>query len=415
MKKNNIPVPDPAASVLFATFSAWENGKRLPTNGSVEPMRDYLVPRIEKLVIIDQLVPGTDDVLPKYEVYTGHKNIPVIGSVPFTLRVLEPLLRLCNSKGTNVLFKIRDFISVVDWALHDSTLFEYFIGLESVNAIAGVVLRKLGRVKNVVYYVSDYSPNRYANTLFNAVYLWLDRFAAMHSDYIWDVSPAMQPARIAAGLDPKKSAQVVRVGNGLFPDQISIASVSHIRRHDIAYMGTVGAENGPDVIIRALAIIRKIYPDAILHIIGGNIKDFEWLTPIIQELGLTHAVIHYGFVPKSADMAAIMRKCAIGVAPYRAILGSPRYYGDAGKIRAYSAVGLAIVCSPVPPLGREFAKKNAALVVRDTPEAFATAIKKIFSTKTLYNTLRRNAVQVARSNTWDNQFENAFSTMEEHL
>ena len=52
----------------------------------------------------------------------------------------------------------------------------------------------------MVYYVSDYSPDRYRQKWFNDLYLWLDRQAAMHADIIWDVSPAMQPARVKAGL-----------------------------------------------------------------------------------------------------------------------------------------------------------------------------------------------------------------------
>ena len=36
-------------------------------------------------------------------------------------------------------------------------------------------------------------------------------------------------------------------------------------------------------------------------------------------------------------MSKLIRKCAVGLAPYRDIPGSVRHYADAGKIRAYCA------------------------------------------------------------------------------
>ncbi len=399
-------------TVLFATFSAWDHGKRLPTNGSVEPLRDFLVPKILKLVLIDQIVPGCSNVMPVIEEYRNRSIRAVIHAPSWILRLMKPLLFMTNRSATVVSFKIRDFISVIDWALlRDRTKYDYFIGLESINALAGIVLRTLGCVKRVIYYVSDYSPNRYPNKLFNRIYLWLDRFAAMHSDYIWDVSLAMQPARYAAGLDPHKSAPVIHVANGLFKQQIRIDPLSRIKPHAIAYMGTVGSENGPDVAIEALSILKKRYPDAALHIIGGKQNDFAWLVPLIRRLKLNESVIHYGFIPKPADMAKILRRCSVGVAPYRAFPGSPRYYGDAGKIRAYCASGLPVVSSQVPPLGVEVAHAGAALIASDNPVSFADAITRIFSDKDLYIRLRSNAQKFAQYNTWDNQFAQAFHQM----
>ena len=285
------------SSVLFATFSVWNNNQRLPTNGSVEPLRDFLVPRVRKLVIIDQLYPGSEDVIPKIEEYTGSmKFIPRKSS--WVVYLLKPILAMSHSNGTQIRFKIRDFLSVIDWSFRDKIHFDYLIGLESVNALAGIFLRKIGRVKKVVYYVSDYSPKRYPQKWFNAVYLWLDRFCAMHADYIWDVSKAMQPARIKAGLNPQKSAPVIHVPNGLYKNQIKANPVSKIDRHSMVYMGTLGPENGPDVAIQALALVRERFPDANLHIIGGTDKDFVWLKKIIQKLHLEKSVYHRGFVRK---------------------------------------------------------------------------------------------------------------------
>lgn len=401
-------------SVLFATFSLWANGKRMPTNGSVEPLRDFLVPRIKKLVLIDQLVPSSESVLHKIEVYYHKKRTFISYKPSWFFRLLKPILDLRNTNGTHISFKIRDFFSILDWASRDSTVFDYFIGLESVNTIAGIFLRKLGKVKTVIYYVSDYSPKRYQSRWFNSLYLAFDRFSARHADFIWDVSRAIHPARITAGLNRLTSAPVVHVANGLFPSQIHINSLNQINPHSIVFMGTLGPENGPDVAVRALSLIRKNYKDAKLHIIGGTERSFEWLKPIIQDYVQTDAVIFHGFIPEAEKMSQIMSSCAIAVAPYRSISGSPRYYGDAGKIRAYCASGLPIVSSRVPPLGKEMAEQGAAVLADDNGKSFAEAILTILNDQKKYKKMRNAAIRIAKNNTWDHQFTYAFYEMERY-
>ncbi len=399
------------ATVLFATFSKWIDNKRLPTNGSIEPLRDFLVPRIKKLVIIDQLHPGSHGVMPKIEEYQkGNMNF-IRHKSSWIVYLLKPWLKMSKSENTQIRFKIRDFLSVIDWSFRDSTKYDFFIGLESINAIAGIFLKKIGRVKKVVYYVSDYSPNRYPSKWFNRVYLALDRYAATHADYIWDVSKAMQPARFKAGLDPKKSSPFIHVPNGLYPNQIKSNLVSEIDKYALTYMGTVGSENGPDIAIKALKIVQKKYPKAKLHIVGGIDKEIDWLKKLVKKLNLGRSVVFYGFIPSGAEMSRIIRSCAIGLAPYKNIPGSVRLYADAGKIRAYCAAGLAVISSDVPPLGKDVEKAGGALIVKDNPQAFANAIESVLGDKNLFLKLRKNAMNFAKNSTWENTFSKAFNKM----
>lgn len=408
MNKTALPIN---SSVLFATFSKWHNGKRSPLNGNIDTLRDFLVPKVKKLVIIDQLHPGSDGVMPNIEVYAEHSTKCISHHSSWYIYCLKPLLEMFNTNGTHIIFKIRDFLSVIDWSLRDATKFDYVIGMESINAMAGIFLRKLGRVHKVIYYVFDYSPNRFSNRLFNWIYFSLDRFCAMHADYIWDVSKAIQPARISVGLDPQKSAPVIYVPIGLYPNQIQANPESKIIKHSLVYMGTLGLENGPDIAIQAFALVRKKFRDAVLHIIGGADKKIAELQKLASSLHIKEAVTFHGMIPDSLDMSKIMRSCAIGLAPYRNIFGSIRFYADSSKIRAYCAAGIPTVSTNVPPLGREIAEKGAAVIVNDDPHSFAKAICAIFSDLKLYKKLRKNAIRLAKHNTWNNSFANAFQKM----
>ncbi len=398
-------------SVLIASFSPWIGGKRLPINGNVEPLLDFFVPKIKKTVLIDQVYPGSDFVLPRIEVYKRGKR-PEIFTSSLLVFWLQPLLKYFNYGGTHVTFKLRDYLSVVDWGFRDKTFFDLFIGLEAVNALAGVLLRAVGKVKTVVYYVSDYSPVRYKSKWFNSLYLWLDRQAAVRADFIWDVSPAIQPARLSAGLDAKKSAPVLVVPNALFPYQIKPAKPAEIVPYSLVFMGTLGFENGPDLAIEALPYIMKKIPQAKLHIIGGG-EDEKRLKKLTGDLRITDHVTFHGFIADREKVSAAIRCYMVALAPYVSIPGSARFYGDATKIRAYMAAGLPTITTYVPPLGKEVVAAGAAMSVEDNPCDIANAVIKIFSNQKLFREMSRHALEFAKNNTWEKEFTKAFASMRE--
>ncbi len=139
------------STVCIATFSPWIGGKRLPINGNVEPLLDFFVPQCKKVVLIDQIYPGSDFVMPRIEVY-GQKRKTVHRSSWF-LYVLYPFLAFVNTKNpgeTHVSYKIRDFFSVIDWGMKDHTIYDLYIGFSPINSLAGIVVKKIGKIKTVV-------------------------------------------------------------------------------------------------------------------------------------------------------------------------------------------------------------------------------------------------------------------------
>jgi glycosyltransferase involved in cell wall biosynthesis len=252
-------------SVFIATFAPWKDGKRESTNGMIEPLLYYFKPRLKKIYLLEQPYPGSDRVIPFVHTFTNGKEKTKDN---FFTKALYPILKYENTPGTKISFKLRDFISVIETGLSFDKSVDLFIGLESINALAGILLKKMGKVKTVAYYVSDYSPNRYPSKLFNSFYLYLDRLCAKHADYIWDVSKAMQPARLKEGLKENESKPVIDIPNALFKEQISFSDKK--KSLTAVFVGTLGLANGPDLAIEAFSIVVKKYPKAMLHIIGGR-------------------------------------------------------------------------------------------------------------------------------------------------
>lgn len=401
-------------SVIFATFSVRENNARSAINGMIEPLTNFFVPKTNRFILLEQPHPGSDTVIPFLEVYQNGK-LNKKSHFFLTSLLFYPLLKLSNANQTQVIFKVRDFFSVFEFIFRDKQIYNLFIGLESVNTIAGIILRKLGLVKKVVYYVSDYSPNRYKPSWFNSLYLRLDRYAAIHSDFIWDVSKAMLPARVKVGLDPKKCAPVIHVPNALFPPQINYLPYSKIVPNSLVYVGTLGKINGPDVAIQALKIVAKSIPQATLHIYGDGEPDISRIKKLTEKLKLTEKVIFHGFISDQVKLSAETEQFAIGLAPYLEIPGSPRWWADATKIRLYLAAGLPVITTRVPPLGKEIEQDGAGIITNDNQKGFANAIIMLLKNRQLYNRMKKCAIKRAKGNTWKNTYSNALDKMSLNL
>lgn len=401
-------------NVMFASFSPYIDDNRDPKNGNIDPFISFFVPRVNNFFLIDQPDPGSNIIPVVIEIYSKGKLSKKYKLNFFIYKPFYWFLKSLNviDNRTNIFYKIRDFFSVIHIGITSRKKINYFIGLESINALAGLVLRKIGFVDKVIYYVSDYSPKRYDNKLFNSIYLWLDRLCCYNADFIWDVSRAMQKARIKAGLDEKKSVPVIHVPNALFPKYIKHLDLSQLIPFSLVFMGSLGYENGPDLAIEALPLVIKKFKEARLHIIGGGKHDLPRLKKLVEKLKLNKYVKFYGLIPKDDDMYSTLRKFYLGLAPYLKLKGSVRLYGDSLKLRAYMASGIPVITTEVPPLGQELSAFGSAIITKDDKNHLSQAIINVLSDSLMYHGYREKAKKYGKNNTWDNTFKNAFKQME---
>lgn len=401
-------------SVFIATFSQYEKGIRTSRNGMIDQLLYFFLPKVKNLLLLDQPHPVSDSINPIIEIYKDRKlkrkfNISSLFYLPIYF-----FCKLPSRSRTRISYKLRDFFSVIFAAFTDGGKYDLFIGLEAINLLAGLFLKKIGRVKTVVYYVSDYSPTRFGKTLFNSIYLAFDRFCVKHTDFTWDVSPAMKKGRIEAGLQDRDMKRVLHVPNGLFPQQIKSLPVSRRIPNSLVYMGALYPEFGPDLAIEALVEVKKKIPNATLHIIGGG-DGFARLKNKVKKLNLEKSVILYGFVQDNNEMAKIVRNSYVGLAPYRAGDVSSRWYGwygDAGKIRQYVASGLPVVTTQVPPLGAHIVSVGAGIMAKDTLGSFSKEIIRLLLDKDLYMRLADTSEKISKDNTWENVYSKALRDMQ---
>jgi len=177
------------------------------------------------------------------------------------------------------------------------------------------------------------------------------------------------------------------------------------------FAGTLGPENGPDLAIEALKLVAQKLPKTTLHIYGGGQADLERLEALTKKLKLEQKVIFHGFFTDQVKLSKEIRKYALGLAPYKAIPGSPRWWADATKTRLYLASGLPVITTQVPPLGQEIERDGAGIIALDNPKDQAGAILRLLKNKALYKRMRANAIKRAKNNTWENTYSLALKKM----
>lgn len=394
-------------NILIATFSVWKDGQRTAINGMVEPLLSYFTPKAKNVDLIDGPHPGSNFTNTIFESYT--EKSPVKKTISYIGKILSPILNMQNANSTQISFKIRDFLSVFEWVIRIRRKYELFIGVESIYTCAGIVLKKIGLVQTVVYYVSDYSPHRYPQQIINWMYLSLDRFCCYHADSIWDVSSAMLPARLSTGLDKKRCRPVILVPNALFPKQITTIPVKKIP-FSLVYAGTLGKENGPDIAIEAMSEIKRSIPETTLHIFGGG-ERLDELKTLAKKLSLEKHIIFHGFVANALEISQQIKQYMIGLAPYMPIPGSARLYADATKIRLYLGAGLPVITTNVPPLGKVIQEKGAAVITDSTSKAFALSVIKLFNDPAMYKTMQQKGLVFAKDNTWEKVYTEALNKL----
>ena len=283
--------------------------------------------------------------------------------------------------------------------------FDVFIGVDNINVFLGVIFKKLGRVKKIVFYTIDYIPNRFENKIINTIYHFLDRFAVKHSDIVWNLSPVMQQEREKRGVPTqyKKKQIVVPVGT---ENNIRDVSFNKIKRFHLAHMGHLTKKQGVQTVLRAIPFIVKRIPNFHFDILGGG--DYESdLKKLVSELNIQKYVTFHGYIKSHFELEKKLSSCSLAIAPYVNEKNNFIRYTDPGKVKAYLAAGLPIVITKVPPVWRELEKNKCGVGVSDDFKKIAKVVATLMLDTDKLKLYRKNARKMSKEFSWEKVFGKA--------
>jgi glycosyltransferase involved in cell wall biosynthesis len=275
---------------------------------------------------------------------------------------------------------------------------DVFVGVDNVNALCGILLRSLGRVKRVVYYVIDYTPQRFKNPFLNFVYHAIDRFAERRSDEIWNISQRISDVRVGRGVPAAKNKVV---GSGV--DFGLIEKPEKRNYHDMVIMAHLTEDKGVQLAINAMRRIRERVPDSRLLIIGGGPYE-PVLRQLVRESQLEDAVQFLGVLQRE-QLYVTLPQCGIGLAPYLDRDYSITYYADPGKPKEYLACALPVITTDVPWIAQDIASVPMGIAIKYDEDALVEAAVRLMSDRPFYDLCGKNAEQYMKQHSWEHIFQ----------
>ena len=118
-----------------------------------------------------------------------------------------------------------------------------YIGYNNLNALSGIILRKLGKVSQTIYYVIDYTPKRFNNRLLNYIFHKIDQFCIKYADETWSLNEkAMHDARkrfYNFNAYQKGFSKQKEIPMGFWKERISLKKFDEINKKQIAFLGNI--------------------------------------------------------------------------------------------------------------------------------------------------------------------------------
>ena len=309
---------------------------------------------------------------------------------------------LKNLKFFSVTSYAKDVFCSVYWVIKSKEKWDLVICADNLNALSGLILRKLGKVKKVIYYTIDYIPVRFENKLLNEWYHLIDKFCVYQANKVWNVSPRMEIARRKyRGIKTKPGKQKV-VPMGTWLKGIKRLPFNKIEKHTLVFMGHLIEKQGVQLVIKAMPRIIKKIPDFKFLIIGTGEYEGK-LKKLAKKLNLEKNIKFTGYVKSHEKMENMMARCAVGIALYQG--GDKQknftYYADPGKIKDYLGAGLPIILTNVPHNARQLAKNGCGIIVKNDSKDIVKAVIGLLGNEKKLRKYRQNALSYIEDFDWD--------------
>jgi glycosyltransferase involved in cell wall biosynthesis len=312
------------------------------------------------------------------------------GRVPWNARIPEPITWT------------KDFTLDVVWAGRTPGSIDLFVGIDSLNAAAGLALRRARKAHRVVFWTIDYVPQRFGNPLLNRIYHRFDRLCVRRCDETWNVSPRMEPARREGGIEGRQ--RIVPIGANVRPPRPAA------QPPQVIFVGHLLEKQGVQLALKALPRVREQVTDVRLLVIGDGPYRAA-LESLARELGVDDSVEFTGYLDHHEEVERRIAESTLGLAAYDPSIASFTEYADPGKIKNYLAAGVPVIMTSVVHSASELSDEGAAIIIPYDEDALADTLVGVLSDTQRQERLRAAACRVGARSDWTFVFDRAFADL----
>lgn len=292
-----------------------------------------------------------------------------------------------------VLHYIKDVIYTLIWCTRLNERFDAYIGLNPLNALLGIMMRRLGKVSKVVYYSIDYFPQRFPGSLMNKLYHFIDKVSVKFADETWNVSPNMVLSREKYHHDLNLRKKQFTVPIVAWVKGIRRRKFSEIDKKRLVFVGLLDKSSGLELIIKALPKIKGKIKSVKLEVIGGG-PNLDYLKQMARDFNVDSNIIFHDWVTDRKKVEEIISRSAVGL-----VLFNPEEFGteiknaDPMKIKDYMSLGLPIISTDAILTAREIEKSKSGIIIRFDENELINAVVKLLGNGQLLSHYGKNAVK----------------------
>lgn len=275
-----------------------------------------------------------------------------------------------------------------------------WFGFNPLACARGLLARRQGRARLAVLWSVDFVPDRFgAGSPATRFYDRLDRLCSLRADARIELSEQALEARARRHDLPPGAAPAFVVPMGSWLDRVQTTPPDGVAHRRAVYLGHLVPRQGVEMLLEALALLRARGEALAADVVGTGPLEVT-LRARAHELGLDDLVTFHGFVPDHRDVERILAGASVAVAPYVPTEDSFTRFADPGKLKAYTAAGLPIVLTDVPPNANELASAAGAEVADYDAVAIAAALARAHSSAPHWRERREAALAYARRFDW---------------
>lgn len=337
---------------------------------------------IKKIVVVSHVFsPGPSQALRDYLIhekkdvlYIGH---PILGNlITWSLGALDTLFKVVKQRKK----------------------YDLYVGYDNVNAFTGLILKKAGIVKKVIFMTVDYSHNRFKNKLLNNFYHWLDYYCLRNADLVWNSTDRMVHEREKRGISKIYRSKQIVVPDGTDPvKQVSFSKKNH---NEIVFVGHLREDSGLDLLIEAFPEIVKEIPKVKLTIIGAGYMENRF-----RELAKGLNIEFKGYIFDLNRVHKIITKAVVGVAVYNK--NGMMEYTDPTKVKLYLSAGLQVVVTNFLQIALEAQEKRCGIAINYDKKELVNAIIELLKNEKMLKKYNKNVLALAKKYRWSSIFKEA--------
>lgn len=360
------------------------------SSGPALDLEEYLKDKVKSLFFIGHPFPYRSDIRNFYRHYNGGK--------------LTEEHNAREWKLPEALFYLKDALYTFIWALSQKTRINLFIGSDNFSAYLGLILKRMGKVEDVVLYTIDYMPTRFKNPIMNFLYHYFDKTCLKECEVIWNVSQKMAEARQKQkNIGGEGWAPQILVPLGIWHERIPKLSFKDKERYRLVFLGHVLEKQGLDIVVDSMPALVKKLSRIKLIILGAGPHESS-LKKKAKKLKVKNCVEFKGYIEDHHEVELELAKSSIGIAMYKPDPDSFTYFADPAKLKNYLSAGLPIVLTNVPPIATDLEKEKCAIISRYSKEDFIENISKLLGNTEKLKEYGDNAVHYADKFDWNKVF-----------